>query len=83
LKSISEKFYHHVREQLLQLLSSKNEYIRVNSRNFSCDSKGLSTSSHHRLIALVDQLYSIKTENKYLNYSTNLLLERTTHNPEL
>ncbi|CAF4320243.1 unnamed protein product [Rotaria sordida] len=27
------------------------------------------------LIALVDQLYSIKTENEYLNYSTNLLVE--------
>ncbi|CAF1539146.1 unnamed protein product, partial [Adineta steineri] len=50
---LSESFYHHVREQLLQLLSSKNEYIRVNSRNFWCDPKRLSTSSHHRLIALV------------------------------
>ncbi|CAF1382145.1 unnamed protein product [Rotaria sordida] len=79
---LSEIFYHHVREQLLQLLSSKNEYIRVNCRNFWCDSKRLSTSSHHRLIALVDQLYSIKTENEYLNYCTNFLLERTTHNPD-
>ncbi|CAF4177198.1 unnamed protein product [Rotaria sordida] len=74
-------FYHHVGEQLLELLSSKNEYIRVNSRNFWCDSKRLSTSSHHRLMALFDQLYSIKTENGYLNYSTNFLLECTTHNP--
>ncbi|CAF4434458.1 unnamed protein product [Rotaria sp. Silwood2] len=82
LKSMSEKFYHHVREQLLQLLSSKNEYIRVNCRNFWCDPKRLSISSHHRLIALVDQLYSIKTENEYLNYCTNFLLERTTHNPD-
>jgi DNA-dependent protein kinase catalytic subunit len=79
---ISETFYHHVREQLLQFLSSKNEYIRVNCRNFWCDTKRLSISSHHRLIALVDQLYSIKTENEYLNYSTNFLLERTTHNPD-
>ncbi|CAF4190573.1 unnamed protein product, partial [Rotaria sordida] len=82
LKSMSEKFYHHVREQLLQLLSSKNEYIRINCRNFWCDPKRLSISSHHRLIALVDQLYSIKTENEYLNYCTNFLLERTTHNPD-
>jgi len=80
--SISETFYHHVREQLLQFLSSKNEYIRVNCRNFWCDPKRFSISSHHRLIALVDQLYSIKTENDYLNYSTNFLLERTTHNPD-
>ncbi|CAF4591812.1 unnamed protein product, partial [Rotaria sp. Silwood2] len=79
---LSEMFYHHVREQLLQLLSSKNEYIRVNCRNFWCDSKRLSTSSHHRLMALIDQLYSIKTENEYLNYCTNFLLERTTHNPD-
>jgi hypothetical protein len=79
---LSETFYHHVREQLLQLLSSKNEYIRVNCRNFWCDPKRLSTTSHHRLIALVDQLYSIKTENEYLNYCTNFLLERTTHNPD-
>ncbi|CAF2644461.1 unnamed protein product [Rotaria sp. Silwood2] len=82
LKSMSEKFYHHVREQLLQLLSSKNEYIRVNCRNFWCDPKRLSILSHHRLITLVDQLYSIKTENEYLNYCTNFLLERTTHNPD-
>ncbi|CAF4561587.1 unnamed protein product, partial [Rotaria magnacalcarata] len=81
-KPISEPFYHHVREQLLQFLSSKNEYIRVNCRNFWCDPKRLSISSHHRLIALVDQLYSIKTENEYLNYCTNFLLERTTHNPD-
>jgi DNA-dependent protein kinase catalytic subunit len=80
--SISETFYHHVREQLLEFLSSKNEYIRVNCRNFWCDPKRLSILSHHRLIALVDQLYSIKTENNYLNYSTNFLLERTTHNPD-
>ncbi|CAF4301018.1 unnamed protein product, partial [Rotaria sordida] len=79
---MSEKVYHHVRKQLLQLLSSKNEYIRVNCRNFWCDSKRLSTSSHHRLIALFDQLYSIKSENEDLNYSTNLLLECTTHNPD-
>ncbi len=79
---VSESFYHHIREQLLQLLSSKNEYIRVNSRNFWCDSKRLSTLSHHRLIALVDQLYSIKTESEYLNYCTNFLLERTTHSPD-
>jgi hypothetical protein len=79
---LSETFYHHVREQLLQLLSSKNEYIRVNSRNFWCDAKRLSILSHHRIIALVDQLYSIKTENEYLNYCTNFLLERTTHNPD-
>jgi hypothetical protein len=79
---LSETFYHHVREQLLQLLSSKNEFIRVNCRNFWCDPKRLSTSSHHRLIALVDQLYSIKTESEYLNYCTNFLLERTTHNPD-
>ncbi|UJR22353.1 hypothetical protein I4U23_025415 [Adineta vaga] len=80
--TISETFYHHVREQLLQFLSSKTEYIRVNCRNFWCDPKRLSISSNHRLIALVDQLYSIKTENDYLNYSTNFLLERTTHNPD-
>ncbi|CAF1461279.1 unnamed protein product [Rotaria sordida] len=81
IRPLSEMFYHHVGEQLLELLSSKNEYIRVNSRNFWCDSKRLSTSSHHRLMALFDQLYSIKTENGYLNYSTNFLLECTTHNP--
>jgi hypothetical protein len=79
---LSETFYHHIREQLLQLLSSKNEYIRVNCRNFWCDPKRLSISSHHRLLALIDQLYSIKTENEYLNYCTNFLLERTTHNPD-
>lgn len=79
---LSESFYHHVREQLLQLLSSKNEYIRVSCRNFWCDPKRLSTLSHHRLISLVDQLYSTKTENEYLNYCTNFLLERTTHNPD-
>ncbi|CAF4276870.1 unnamed protein product, partial [Adineta steineri] len=80
--NISEKFYHCVRELLLEFLSSKNEYIRVNCRNFWCDSKRLSISSHHRLIALVDQLYSIKSEQEYLNYSTNFLLERTSHNPD-
>ncbi|CAF4108376.1 unnamed protein product, partial [Rotaria sordida] len=39
-------------------------------------------SSYHCLIALIDQCHSIKTENKYLNYSTNFLLERTTHTPD-
>lgn len=79
---LSEKFYHHVRELLLQFLSSKNEYIRVNCRNFWCDPKRLSILSHHRLVALIDQLYSVKTENEYLNYCTNFLLERTTHSPD-
>ena len=49
---------------------------------FGCDPKRLSISSHHRLLALVDQFYSIKTENEYLNYCTNFLLERTTHTPD-
>ena len=82
IESVSEKFYHHVREQLLQLLACKNEYIRVNCRNFWCDAKRLSLTSQNRLLALVDQFYSIKTENEYLNYCTNILLERATHNPD-
>ncbi|CAF3463701.1 unnamed protein product [Rotaria sp. Silwood2] len=56
-KFLSESFYHHVREQLVQLLSSKNTYIRVNCRNFSCNPKRLNISSNHRLIAFVNQLY--------------------------
>ena len=78
----SENFYHHLRELLLQFLSSKTDHIRVNCCNFWTDPKRLSLSSNHRLLALVDQLYSIKTERNYLNYSTNFLLERTTHNPD-
>ena len=80
--STSEPFYHHVREQLLEFLSSSNDFIRVNCRNFWCDPKRISIASHHRLLALVDQFYSIKSERNYLNYCTNFLLERTTHNPD-
>ena len=80
--SIWENFYHQIREILLQFLSSKTDYIRVNCCNFWTDTKRSSISSNHRLITLVDQLYSIKTERNYLNYSTNFLLERTTHNPD-
>ena len=79
---LPESFVHLVREQLLQFFSSPNEYIRVNCRNFWCDPKRLSISSHHRLIALVDQLYSRKSEQHYLNYCTNFLLERTSHTPD-
>jgi DNA-dependent protein kinase catalytic subunit len=75
-------FYDHVREQLLQFLSNKTESIRVNCRNFWCDTKRTSLSSQHRLIALVDQLYSRRTEDTYLHYSTNFLLERISHSPD-
>lgn len=78
LTPMTETFYHHVREQLLQLLASKNPMIRVNCRNFLADPKRLSISPQHRLLSLVDQFYSIKTERDYLNYCTNFLLERTT-----
>ncbi|CAF3456247.1 unnamed protein product, partial [Rotaria sp. Silwood2] len=77
-----ENFYYHVREQLFQLLSSKNEYIHVHCCHYWCDRKHLSISSHHRLVALVDRLYSIKTENEHLNYSINFLLQRSAHNPD-
>ena len=77
-----DSLYDHVREQLLQFLSSKNESLRVNCRNFWSDPRRLSTASHHRLIALVGPLYSSKTELDYLHYSTNFLLERTSHNPD-
>ena len=78
----SKEFYDLIREILLEFLSSKIEYIRVNCRNFWSDIKRSSLSSQHRLLSLVDQFYSNKTETDYLNYSTNYLLERTTHNPD-
>ncbi|CAF3919550.1 unnamed protein product [Rotaria sp. Silwood1] len=95
LKSMSEKFYHHVCEQLpsgpkirkqkgmtaeifiTHISSSDLLFLKVSAFHTNKN-----ISSHHRLIALVDRLYSIKTENEHLNYSTNFLLERTTHNPD-
>ncbi|CAF1315922.1 unnamed protein product [Rotaria sp. Silwood1] len=85
LKSMSEKFYHHVCEQL----PSGPKIRKQKAYPFCFLTFGpprisiiINISSHHRLIALVDRLYSIKTENEHLNYSTNFLLERTTHNPD-
>ncbi|CAF0948619.1 unnamed protein product, partial [Didymodactylos carnosus] len=71
-----------VREQLLRLLLSKNEVTRLNCRNFWCEPSHLPTSTVKRLPALVTLMYSNKTEQEYLNYCTNFLLERTTHSPD-
>ncbi|CAF0955406.1 unnamed protein product [Adineta steineri] len=38
------------------------------------NTKRLHVTAHHRRIILIDQLYSMKVENKYFNYSTNFLL---------
>ncbi|CAF5012044.1 unnamed protein product, partial [Rotaria sp. Silwood1] len=83
LKSISEKFYHQVREQLLQLLSSKNEFIRVNCRNFWCDPKRLKfplvcnwRQQHHTYMTPLFTLQS-QTTNDPIN--TNIMTMDPVH----
>lgn len=55
---------------------------RLTVDNFWSDEKRLPSSTKDRLIALLKNLYSPSTEESFLQYTTFLLLERTSNSPD-
>ena len=70
------------KESLLQGLSDTDLANRLTIQNFWSHETRLPTETIDRLVAMLEAMYSPQTENKYLSYATNLLLEMTSKSPD-
>ncbi|KAG8200791.1 hypothetical protein JTE90_006373 [Oedothorax gibbosus] len=72
----------YAQDTLLIGLADSDPAIRLTVDNFWSDEKRLPKGTKDRLIALMKNMYSPLTEESFLQYSTFLLLERTSHSPD-
>ena len=70
------------KESLLQGLSDTDLANRLTIQNFWSHETRLPAETIDRLVAMLEAMYSPQTENKYLSYATNLLLEMTSKSPD-
>ncbi|XP_063961376.1 DNA-dependent protein kinase catalytic subunit-like [Lytechinus pictus] len=70
------------KDTLLQGLSDQENYLRLRVSNFWSHETRLPKETLGRLIAMLRCMYSPSTENRYLGYATNLLLEMTSKSPD-
>ena len=64
------------------LPSHSSLFARLSVQNFWRDERRLPVGTVGRLCALLEALHSPSTENCYLSYATNLLLEATSRSPD-
>jgi len=55
---------------------------RLSMLNFWSDETRLPSSTFERLTSMLEAMYSPSTENQYLSYASNLLLEMTSKSPD-
>ncbi|XP_030839871.1 DNA-dependent protein kinase catalytic subunit [Strongylocentrotus purpuratus] len=70
------------KDTLLQGLSDQDNYLRLRVSNFWSHETRLPKETLERLISMLGCMYSPGTENRYLGYATNLLLEMTSKSPD-
>ncbi|KAK2178224.1 hypothetical protein NP493_553g02014 [Ridgeia piscesae] len=71
-----------VKDTLLQGLSDDDVNNRLTMLNFWSDETRLPSSTFERLTSMLEAMYSPSTENQYLSYASNLLLEMTSKSPD-
>jgi DNA-dependent protein kinase catalytic subunit len=69
-------------ETLLRALVDDDEAIRVMAQNFWTEKWQNDASTVDRMVHILNNMYSTKTEAYYLSYATNLLLEKTSKSPD-
>uniref|UniRef100_A0A8D0GIE8 DNA-dependent protein kinase catalytic subunit n=1 Tax=Sphenodon punctatus TaxID=8508 RepID=A0A8D0GIE8_SPHPU len=78
----SQEAFKLAKEVLLQGLTDENSGLQLIVRNFWGDETRLPISTLDRMLALLNSLYSTKTETHYLSLATNFLLEMTSKSPD-
>lgn len=79
---ISNELRNLVNETLLLVLLDEDQPIRIVAQNFWCEQSNMPTNTIERMVLVLGKMYSPLTENEYLSYSTNLLLEKTSTSPD-
>ena len=69
-------------ETLLKALLDEDQTIRLMAQNFWTEKANMPSSTIDRMVLILEKMYSPQTENEYLSYSTNLLLEKTSKSPD-
>ncbi|ESO96748.1 hypothetical protein LOTGIDRAFT_143667, partial [Lottia gigantea] len=70
------------KECLLKGLGDEDMMCRLLVQNFWSSDTRLPTGTLDRMVAMLEAMYSPSTEQQYLSYATNLLLEMTTKSPD-
>ncbi|KAL4240201.1 hypothetical protein ACF0H5_000995 [Mactra antiquata] len=70
------------KECLLKGLVDDDLHCRLQVQNFWSSETRLPTGTLDRLVAMLEAMYSPVTEQQYLSYATNLLLEMTSKSPD-
>uniref|UniRef100_A0A7M4FFG4 DNA-dependent protein kinase catalytic subunit n=1 Tax=Crocodylus porosus TaxID=8502 RepID=A0A7M4FFG4_CROPO len=78
----SQEVFKVAKEMLIQGLTDEISELQLVVRNFWSDEIRLPTSTLDRMLALLNSLYSTKTETQYLSLATNFLLEMTSKSPD-
>jgi len=78
---ISNELRNLVNETLLLVLLDEYQPIGIVAQNFWCEQSNMPTNTIERMVLVLGKMYSPLTENEYLSYSTNLLLEKTSISP--
>lgn len=78
----SNKLYYSAKDALLRGLADEDIHCRLLVQNFWSSNDRLPEGTLDRIAAILKLMYSPKTENRFLNYATNLILEMTSKSPE-
>ncbi|XP_072167838.1 DNA-dependent protein kinase catalytic subunit-like [Diadema setosum] len=70
------------KETLLKGLSDQEDYLRLRVSNFWSHESRLPTATLDRLVSILGCMYTPSTENRFLGYATNLMLEMTSRSPD-
>ncbi|XP_041364232.1 DNA-dependent protein kinase catalytic subunit-like [Gigantopelta aegis] len=70
------------KEALLKGLGDEDLHCRLLIQNFWSSETRLPVNTMDRMIAMLEAMYSPSTEQQYLSYATNLLLEMTSKSPD-
>ncbi|XP_048248370.1 DNA-dependent protein kinase catalytic subunit-like [Haliotis rufescens] len=70
------------KETLLLGLGDEDLHCRLLVQNFWSSETRLPTGTLDRMVAMLEAMYSPSTEQQYLSYATNLLLEMTSKSPD-
>ncbi|KAK3580733.1 hypothetical protein CHS0354_005741 [Potamilus streckersoni] len=70
------------KEGLLRGLGEEDLSLRLQVQNFWSSETRLPVNTLDRLVAMLEAMYSPVTEQQYLSYATNLILEMTSKSPD-
>ncbi|XP_052262779.1 DNA-dependent protein kinase catalytic subunit-like isoform X1 [Dreissena polymorpha] len=80
--TVAHEIMQQTKESLLKGLGDDDMHCRLQVQNFWSSESRLPGGTLDRLVAMLEAMYSPVTEQQYLSYATNLLLEMTSKSPD-